>query len=386
MKIAPPEPGTTPDTDRTSTPGARTTPISRRTSDLRALVDRVDARLERLRSGHTWRELRLPILCVALAIGGFFLLPDDLLYAGATAMSGGVIGIGLFFPMATLRELSLNAAGLAGMAAYTYAHLASNNTGQGQATSFGRIVTGITTALLVVMGVSVIGGLAALVVTGLYFLVASLVIQAAIEKVVFSLSGFTGGAAGWFVPQPDIATGWFDTNRAVYVIVAAITLGATYGTYRLMRSRFGVHATLIGQVPEGATAVGLRNWAIKLMVFAYSGGLIALGGMLLAFSNGTPPATARFSLIFSVIYLAIPIASGLKDLSGVLLMAIIFNVTPIVLEPLRIAPDVISGTILIVATILGFYRGRWWKTAKDAYWRIRRLVPGAAVAARAEGI
>jgi ABC-type branched-subunit amino acid transport system permease subunit len=131
--------------------------------------------------------------------------------------------------------------------------------------------------------------------------------------------------------------------------------------------------------------VGLRNWLLKLAVFAYAGVLIALGGILLAFSNGTPPATARFGLVWSVIYLAIPIASGLKDLSGVLLMAVIFTVTPIVIEPWNIAPNLVSGLILLVATILGFYRGRWWSTIKDVYWRLRGGTSAAATAAAAEG-
>jgi ABC-type branched-subunit amino acid transport system permease subunit len=377
VKTSTVEPGTAPHTDTVSAPPASSA-VASRAAGLRNFTDRLDRRLERLRRGHSWTELRLPILCVVLAVGGFLLLPDDFLYAGATALSSGVIGIGLFFPMATLRELSLNAAGLAGVSAYTYAHLASSGTAS---KGVGGIINGLIVAVLAVMSISVIGGLAALVVTGLYFLVASLVIQAAIEKVAFSISGFTGGAAGWFVPQPDLGTGWFDTSRAVYLIVAAVTLAATWITYRVLRSRFGMHATVVGQVPEGATAVGLRNWLLKLSVFAYAGALIALGGILLAFSNGTPPATARFGLVWSVIYLAIPIASGLKDLSGVLLMAVIFTVTPIVIEPWNVAPNLVSGMILLVATILGFYRGRWWTIIRDTYWRIRGVTPAAATAA-----
>ena len=39
--------------------------------------------------------------------------------------------------------------------------------------------------------------------TGLYFSVASLVVQIGIEKVVFSMGWLTGGASGRGVTQPD---------------------------------------------------------------------------------------------------------------------------------------------------------------------------------------
>src|SRR4029077_3658839 len=133
-----------------------------------------------------------------------------------------------------------------------------------------------------------------------------------IEKVVFSIPGVTGGAAGWSAPQPAL-DGWFDTQRCVYLIVAVVTFLLVLAVSKLRRSRFGLHATLVGYVPQGASAVGVRNWEVKLLVFAASGLLIGMGGMLVAFANGTPPATPKFGLIWSVIYLAIPIARGMRD-------------------------------------------------------------------------
>ena len=334
------------------------------------------------------RVTPLQTLVILGVIAGFFLLPDDQLYAGSNALSAGVIGLGLLLPIAFLKEMPLNGAGLAGLAAYSFSHLASQ----------GVIGTpeGIVVALGTVVLVSVIGGIASLVVTGLYFVVASLVIQAAIEKVVFSIPGITGGAAGWAAPQPDL-TGWFNTTRCVYLIMAVVVAVIFYGVSRLRRSRFGLHATLVGYVPEGSSAVGVRNWEVKLSVFAISGLIIGMGGCLTAFANGTPPATPKFGLIYSVVYLAIPIASGMRDLAAVLLMGAAFNSLPIILEPWNIAPNTLTGVIIISAALLARHGDRLTAEVRRQLRRITRRgdaspavedtveLSGAAVAMAAAG-
>jgi len=63
----------------------------------------------------------LPAILVGLlGVGGFLLLPGYLLYAGSTALVSGLIGLGLFLPIAALREMPLNAAGIAGSVSRAY--------------------------------------------------------------------------------------------------------------------------------------------------------------------------------------------------------------------------------------------------------------------------
>ena len=80
-------------------------------------------------AGRALSRVRIaPPLALALTLGvaGFLLLPDDLLYAGSTSLVAGLIGLGLFLPMAALRELPLNAAGMTGLAAYIFAYFGSH--------------------------------------------------------------------------------------------------------------------------------------------------------------------------------------------------------------------------------------------------------------------
>jgi branched-chain amino acid transport system permease protein len=290
------------------------------------------------------------ILVAILGIGGFLLLPGYLLYAGSTALVAGLIGLGLFLPIAALREMPLNAAGIAGLAAYLFAHPATSG-------GLGHHLLGIALGLGAAVGLSVLTGMASLVVTGLYFVVASLVVQIGIEKVVFSLPGVSGGAAGWSVAQPELS-GWFDTQRAVYLITGTLVLVLALAVRRTLRSRLGFQTVLVGHVPEGASAMGLRLWSIKLLVFAMSGLLIGIGGLLLAFVNGSPPPTFSFGLIFSVIFVAIPIAGGMRELSSIWLVAAAFTAIPILLEPLHLFPNLVSGAILVIALALGQNRER----------------------------
>ena len=302
---------------------------------------------------------------IVLTVAGFFLLPNDLLYAGSSSVVAGLVGLGLFLPIAALRELPLNGAGMAGLAAYLFAY----NGSQG---GLGHHLLGLAIALICVTALSLVGGLAALAVTGLYFVVASLVIQVGIEKVIFSIPVLTGGASGRSVWQPSLE-GWFGTQRLIYVVAATVVFISMYGIHRLLKSRMGFHAVLVGHMPEGAMATGLRNWLVKMLVFGVSGLLIGVAGCLSAFVNGTPPPPFSFGIIYSVIFMAIPIASGMRDLSSILLVAIAFVGLPITLEhfSISIPPNFLSGLILLVALLLGRHRDRIGHMFQNAFARFR---------------
>jgi branched-chain amino acid transport system ATP-binding protein len=301
---------------------------------------------------HALTPRAIPAFLVGiLGVGGFLLLPDYLLYAGSSAMVAGLIGLGLLIPVAALREMPLSAGAIAGLSAYLFTYYGSHG-------GAGNHLIGIAVALGSVTVFSVLGGLAALAVTGLYFVVASLVIQVGIEKVIFSIPVLTGGASGRAVWQPPDA-GWFTSQRLIYLITGATVLAIAVTMRLILSSRPGFRVVLVGHVPDGASAMGLRNWSVKLVALVLSGLLIGTGGLLIAFVNETPPAPIlAFGVIASVIYLAIPIASGMGELASVWLMAAAFTVIPILLEPLRIHPLVLSATILLTALFIGQNRER----------------------------
>src|SRR5258705_3366275 len=66
-------------------------------------------------------RLVLPAIVFGLGLAGEFVLPNHLTYAASTALCYGLVGLGLYLPLAALRELPLNGAALAGLAAYFFA-------------------------------------------------------------------------------------------------------------------------------------------------------------------------------------------------------------------------------------------------------------------------
>jgi ABC-type branched-subunit amino acid transport system ATPase component/ABC-type branched-subunit amino acid transport system permease subunit len=289
-------------------------------------------------------RLILPVIVLCLGLSGEFILPTHLTYAASTALCYGLVGLGLYLPLAALRELPLNGAALAGLSAYLFAYNASGG-------SAGKTVIGVIIGVGVCTLVSVAGGLASLVVTGLYFTVASLVVQIGIEKVVFSVGKLTGGAAGRGVAQPDF-TGYFNTNRVVFLIAGVVCLTITTAVWRVKKTKTLANWVMTGHQPEGADAVGIRRWVQKVVIFGLSGLLIGVAGVLFAFVNGTPPPPPQFGVIWSVIFLAIPIASGMRTSSAVWFVAAGFSALPIILESHHINPNLLSGSILLVALMV----------------------------------
>jgi ABC-type branched-subunit amino acid transport system ATPase component/ABC-type branched-subunit amino acid transport system permease subunit len=300
-------------------------------------------------------RLILPALVFGLGLAGEFILPNHLTYAASTALCYGLIGLGLYLPLAALRELPLNGAALAGLSAYFFAFHAHGGSG-------GKTVIGILVGVGLCMAVSIAGGLASLVVTGLYFSVASLVVQIGIEKVVFSMGWLTGGASGRGVAQPDapprlrfgdfefgLSREFFTTTRLVFLITGLTCLVLTLAIWKIKRTKTLSNWVMTGHQPEGADAVGVRRWVQKVVIFGLSGLLIGIAGVLFAFVNGTPPPPPQFGVIWSVIFLAIPIASGMRTSSAVWAVAAVFTALPIVLERHQINPNLLSGSILLVA-------------------------------------
>ncbi|MDQ1565837.1 MAG: hypothetical protein QOF96_717, partial [Actinomycetota bacterium] len=93
--------------------------------------------------------LILPAMVLCLGLVGEFLLPGHLTYAASTALCYGLVGLGLYLPLAVLRELPLNGAGLAGLSAYLFAYHASHG-------GSGHSLVGIVVGVGVCVGVSVV--------------------------------------------------------------------------------------------------------------------------------------------------------------------------------------------------------------------------------------
>jgi branched-chain amino acid transport system permease protein len=288
-------------------------------------------------------RLVLPAALLGVGAAALAVFPDHLLYTSSTALWYGLVALGLYLPMAALQELPLHGAGLAGMSAYLFSYMAQQG-------GVDNLMLGIAFAVGAAVVASLLAGLASLAVTGLYFTVASLVVQTYIERTIFPIGELTLGASGRGVPRPQL-DGWFNTNRAVFLIAASVALVVSTAVWAVSRTRLLPVWVMTGHQPDGADAVGIRRPLHKLTVFGLSGLLIGMAGCLAAFVNGTPPSVPQFNWIWSVLFVAIPLASGMRTISALWLVAAGYIAIPVLLEDYRINPNLMAGAILLFAVV-----------------------------------
>ncbi len=166
----------------------------------------------------------------------------------------------------------------------------------------------------------------------------------------------------------DSSTGFIEVGKNIggVPIPVLIMLGAyLVGAIVLNYTRFGRHVLAVGGNEEAARLMGLPVDRVKLSVYAMSGGLAGLAGVLLATLtfSGTPneglgwELTAIASVVVGGTLLTGGVGSVGTTLVGVLLLGLIFNILNfengqgvISLSPYW--QSVIRGAFLLVVVVL----------------------------------
>lgn len=163
-----------------------------------------------------------------------------------------------------------------------------------------------------------------------------------------SFQVFGQGFAG-FVPMP--------------VLVTILTFAAVY--FLLYQTRFGRYTLSIGSNPEAARLVGIRIDRIKIAVYALTGFLAALSGVLLTsrLEAAMPEAGEGYELdvIAAVVMGGTSLAGGRASLlgtaAGAVLMAVVRNGLNI-LNVNTFWHQVVIGAIILLAVCADKFGGR----------------------------
>jgi branched-chain amino acid transport system permease protein len=165
----------------------------------------------------------------------------------------------------------------------------------------------------------------------------------------------TGGSMGMAVPTATLF-GWaLDTDlRRFYVFLALIVLIVAI-TDRLLRSRFGRAFLAIKDNEIAAAAMGIPTDRYIVLVFAWGGAIVGIGGAMFAISVGhlTP---ASFDLTELIRQFAIIMVGGLASLTGAIIGAAIITAAPQVFISFPGFDELVFG-LLIVLVILFLPRG-----------------------------
>lgn len=194
-------------------------------------------------------------------------------------------------------------------------------------------------ALAAVIGIIV--GLPSLRVKGVYLAVATLsanfIIIFLIELDAFA--PWTGGKNGLTTVDPSFF-GWvLDTQREVFILIAAMAFATVLFVQNLFRTRVGRAFIAIRERDYSAEILGISLLRYKLMSFAISAACCGLAGALMAyfFARVLPE---QFELLLSLQLVAALVVGGMGRTMGP-----VFGVLVIVMSPelLKVVLSAIAG-------------------------------------------
>jgi ribose/xylose/arabinose/galactoside ABC-type transport system permease subunit len=166
---------------------------------------------------------------------------------------------------------------------------------------------------------------------------------------------------GYAKPISDPLVLWIgrgDLGGIDVPIVIALVVAAA-GTFALNRTRLGLHALALGGREEAARVMGLPIGRLKVSVYAISGGLAALGGIIVAarLSNGSPNAGIGLELdvISAVVLGGTSLFGGSATVLGTIIGALFIGFIRNGLNLLDVNPywvQVVTGIVLVAAVLL----------------------------------
>ena len=177
----------------------------------------------------------------------------------------------------------------------------------------------------------VIVSIPALRVRGLHLAVVTIAAAVAIEELIFKNPKFTGGLTGSPVAQPSIfgmelgirGGGEFPQPVFGYLVLAVASVVAI-GVALLRRSSLGRQMLAVRSSERAAAASGIDAARIKLIGAAIASFLAGIGGSLMAYQQGQL-SFETFSVMTSLLLVAVVYIGGISSVSGGLVAALMFS-------------------------------------------------------------
>lgn len=240
--------------------------------------------------------------------------------------------------------------------------------------SVGSIValTGVVTALMAEQGgnqlvaivVALLVGLAAGAINGFVFAygkIPSFIVTLGMLQVGRGLTLVLSDGAARPLPFEGVL-GNIGLTPWILIIGAAITVLAGI-LFEL--TLFGRRVRAIGGNERVATLAGVPSRRVKVAVFAFSGFMAGLGGVILAsrLGTGSPTAGTGFELdvIAAVVIGGTPLTGGLGRISGTLVGAVIISMLSNGLVLMGVGDatqQIVKGVVLAAAVFVSLERGK----------------------------
>src|SRR6266545_4211969 len=271
---------------------------------------------------------RLALFIAVAATLPFWMNRGDLFSYGIFTLLYALLGLGLNVVVGYAGLLDLGYVAFFGFGAYFYAELSSDQYGihWSAAASFPVVV--VATALLgLVLGLSsrrLLGDYLAIVTL---FFGQAFVVFVNVGNPTVAGKGLTGGPNGIADIDPLTFFGYELTTRTqqFYFLLLAVVL-VLVGLHFLSEARTGRAWRALREDPLAAEVMTIPVKRLKLMAFAFGAGIAGLAGCIFA-SVLTAVTAGNFDLPLLITIYAVVILGGFGSLTGVVLGAIVINVS-----------------------------------------------------------
>ena len=281
-----------------------------RTQDAAAFVPAIRQLPARLRDTGAAKALRVHgwVLVVLAVLVGLFTGPQT---TGTLTLIAvyAMVGVSLTVLMGFAGQISLGHWALVGVGAFGMSNLV---------TTF-HVPYLIALPITVVLGmvVSLVIGLPALRIRGLYLAIATLAFALSCDFYWFRTDRIGGATAGVPLQPPRLGVLDLDaiSNRPLYVFTCLLLLGTMLVARNLRIGRSGRGLLALRENEKAAATMGIRLTVHKLIAFAISGGIAALAGALHATLHDGARQVA-FPTDRSLVLVAMVMIGGLGSLQG----------------------------------------------------------------------
>jgi ABC-type branched-subunit amino acid transport system permease subunit len=295
--------------------------------------DRVDQRtgfaaLRRRLGRYVPPPVQLALFTLLAATLPFWMDRGDLFAYGIFTLMYILLGLGLNVVVGYAGLLDLGYVAFFGIGAYSYALLSSDH--------YGIHWPALATIPLVMVGTALVGlllGLTSrrllgdyLAIVTLFFGQAFVVFVNAVNPIVHG-QGLTGGPNGVADIDPLRFFGYeLTTRRQQYLFLLGAVVVVLTALHFLSESRTGRAWRALREDPLAAGAMSIPVHRLKLMAFAIGSAIAGLAGCIFA-SVLTAVSPGNFGLPILITIYAIVILGGIGSLTGVVLGAIVINVS-----------------------------------------------------------
>jgi branched-chain amino acid transport system permease protein len=271
-------------------------------------------------------------------------------------------------------------AGLVSLMTYSFAGIGAMVTGIAMASWGWPFWLALPLAALATVPVSIIVGVTAVRLKGLYLAIATLTFADALGETFFKWSRVTGGQTGWVVARPKP----FVSDASYYVLLFVVAMALVWMVTGLRSSRIGRAMLAVRSNEREAQALGINVYKTKLVSFLISGMLGGVGGGFLALLLKQVTRSAFQSPLVeatSILLVTVVVVGGIDRALGAFLGAVALVVQQQVFQGARFffAYFGIYSAALLVMFLL--YRPGGLMQVARMQWRLIRARPRVGIAA-----